>query len=378
MRLTFRFALGLVALICSAGAHAQPVAPAPAISARAWLLMDHDSGQVLAARNAETPVAPASLTKLAVAYVLFKHVRENSLKLTDRVTVSARAADTRGASMFLRPNEQLSVEELLKGMIVVSANDATVALAEHVAGSEVAFVAQMNAAVRAIGLMHTTFITTNGLPATGHTSSAHDLARLASALLREFPEHYRWFSQKDFTHNGIRQFNRNALLWRDASVDGIKTGQTREAGYCLISSAMRTGMRLIAVVLGADDENGRVVAAQQLLEYGFRHYETRLLYTSHAAITEVRVWMGDTSVLSLGPARNLYLTLPRGWHERARLRLTVKRDQEAPIRLEQSIGSLIVDLDNDPIAEYPLVALRDVARGNIFQRATDHIQRWLQ
>jgi D-alanyl-D-alanine carboxypeptidase (penicillin-binding protein 5/6) len=377
----FRPFLLCLLMLCSAlsaAVEAPPVPRGPEVAARAWLLMDHDSGQVLAARNAELPVPPASLTKLAVAYVLFQHLREGSLKLSDTVTVSGRAAETKGASMFLRPNESIGVEELIKGMLVVSANDATVALAEHVAGSESAFVTQMNTTVRGLGLMHTTFVTTNGLPATGHVSTAHDLARLAGALLRDFPEHYAWFSVKDFTHSGIRQYNRNALLWRDASVDGMKTGQTREAGFCLIGSAKRGGMRLIAVVLGAADENGRVIAAQQLLDYGFRNFETRLLYAARTPITEVRVWMGDHSALPLGPSNDLYLTLPRGWHERARVRLTVQHDQTAPVQTNQPIGLLAVDLDRDAIAEYPLVALSDVARGNVFQRAADHLRRLFQ
>ena len=378
-----RLAIGVIAsvflLLSNTCAHATDTAPrAPDVAANAWLLMDYDSGQVLAARNAETRLPPASLTKLAVSYVLFQQLREGKLKLTDRVGVSAHAAEAKGARMFLRAGEEIGVEKLLQGLIVVSANDAAVALAEHVAGNETAFVAQMNAAARSLGLMHTTFITTNGLPATGHVSSARDLARLASALLREFPEYYAWFSIKDFTHQGIRQYNRNALLWRDPTVDGFKTGQTREAGYCLIASAKRGDTRLIAIVLGAADENARVVAAQQLLDYGFRNYETRLLYTARTAITEVRVWMGDSKALALGPAQSLYLTLPRGWHERARVRLTVKQDQMAPIHKGQAVGVLAVDLDQDPIAEYPLVALDEVHTGNIFQRLSDHIRLWFK
>jgi serine-type D-Ala-D-Ala carboxypeptidase (penicillin-binding protein 5/6) len=370
--------LSCLALLCDSARAADAAPRAPDVAARAWLLMDHDSGQILAARNAETQVPPASLTKLAVAYVLFQRLREGSLRLSDRVVVSARAADTKGASMFLRPSEQVSVEELLKGMIVVSANDATVALAEHVAGSESTFVAHMNATVRGIGMLHTHFVSTNGLPVVGHISSAHDLARLTSALMQDFPQYYSWFATKDFTHNGIRQFNRNALLWRDPSADGIKTGHTRDAGYCLIGSAKRGNMRLIAVVLGAPDENSRVVAVQQLLDYGFRYFETRLLYAARTAITEVRVWLGDRGALPLGPARNLYLTLPRGWHERARVRLTVKNDQTAPVHADQPIGLLAVDLDSDAIAEYPLIALNDIGRGNVFQRTVDHVRRLFQ
>jgi D-alanyl-D-alanine carboxypeptidase (penicillin-binding protein 5/6) len=379
MRWRSCFGIGVLAIVSGAPVFATEAPPsAPTVPAKAWLLVDHDSGQVLAARNAEQRLSPASLTKLAVAYVLFQQLRNGSLKLTDRTVVSARAADAKGASMFLRPGETIGVEELLKGMLIVSANDATVTLAEHVAESEAAFVARMNEAMRALGLGNTNFVTTNGLPAAGHVSSGRDLARLASALLREFPEFYSWFGQKELTHHGIRQFNRNALLWRDATADGFKTGQTREAGYCLVASAKRDGMRLLAVVLGAADENGRVVAAQQLLEFGFRHYETRLLYPARSEVTQLRIWMGDQAALGLGLNRDLFLTLPRGWHERARVRVTVKQDQTAPIAAGSVVGALAVDLDNEQFAEYPLVALRDVARGNVFQRAADHIRQWIE
>ena len=369
---------GLLALCLARVALAQPGIAAPEVPARAWILVDYDSGRVLAAHAAEQRVPPASLTKLAVAYVLFQRLRDGSLKLSDRVIVGARAAATKGASMFLRAGQDVSVEQLLKGMIVISANDATVALAEQVAGSEAAFVAQMNTAMQSLGLGGTNFVTTNGLPASGHHSTARDMARLATALLRDFPEHYDWFAIKEFSYNGIRQYNRNALLWRDGSADGIKTGHTREAGFCLIASARRAGMRLIAVALGAADENARVTAAQQLLDFGFRHFETRQLYAARTALAEVRVWMGDTGALSLGPAQALYLTLPRGWHERVQARLTVKQNQMAPIRAGQPVGMLVLELDRDPIAEYPLVALEAVAQGNVFQRALDRVQLWFE
>lgn len=372
-------AAGMAALLTYQVVSAADAVPrAPEVAAKAWLLVDHDSGQVLAAHNAETPLPPASLTKLAVAYVLFQHLRDGKLQLTDRVTVSDHAVDAKGTRMFLLAGETISVEDLLKGLLVISANDAAVALAEHVAGSEAAYVAQMNDAARALGLLHTNFITTNGLPATGHVSTAHDLARLASALVRDFPEYYAWFSLREFSYHGIRHYNRNALLWRDASVDGIKTGQTREAGFCLIASAKRGEMRLIATVLGAGDENARVIDAQQLLDYGFRYYETRLLYPARTEVTKVRVWMGNTGTLALGPSQNLYLTLPHGQHERVRARLSVREDQVAPVHAGQSVGALTIDLDQDPIAEYPLVALDEVSEGNVFQRASDHVRLWFR
>ncbi len=379
MRKLLQFIVAIPTLGFALSAHAADVLPRPPeVPAKAWLLVDYDSGQVLAATNAELRLPPASLTKLAAAYVLFQDLRDGNVKLSDHVTVSARAAEAKGTRMFLQAREEIGLESLLQGMLAISANDAAVALAEHDAGSEAAFVEKMNAVARVLGLTHTHFITVNGLPATGHVTTAHDLAQLATALRRDFPERYTWFSLKDFTHHGIRQYNRNALLWRDPSVDGFKTGQTREAGHCLVVSAKRGNMRLIATVLGAADENARVVAGQQLLDYGFRHYETRLLYAARTPVTQVRVWMGSASRLALGPLRDVYVTLPRGWHERVHVRLTVKTDQVAPIASGQTIGALSVDVDQDSIAEYPLVAIESVDRGNIFQRAADYVRLWFQ
>ncbi len=350
----------------------------PEVSGKAWLLIDYHSGQVLAAHNSEIALPPASLTKLAVAYVLFQRLRDGKVHLADTVTVSAHAAQAQGTSMFLRTGEKISVEELLRGLLAVSANDAAIALAEHVADTETAFVAQMNAVAQNLGMTRTHFVTANGLPAPGHTTTARDLARLSTALLRDFPENYTWFSIKEFAHNGIRQYNRNALLWRDPTVDGFKTGQTREAGYCIIASAKRDAMRLIVVVLGEANENARVVSAQQLLNYGFHHYETRLLYNAHTPLTKIRIWMGNSAELSLGPTHDLYLTLPRGWYDRIQAHVTVARNQVAPVRIGQPIGSISIDLDQTRIAEYPLVALQDVAEGNVFQRALDFVRLRLQ
>ena len=277
--------------------------------------MDHDSGQVLAEHNADKPLAPASLTKLMVSYLVFEQLRANKLKPEEPVRVSARAGATNGARLFLRPETAIALETLLKGMIVRSANDATIALAEHLGGNETAFVATMNDKARQLGLSRTRFVNVTGLDREGHVSTARDLTRLASQLVRDFPDYYRWFALREFTWQDIRQYNRNALLWRDNTVDGVKTGQTKTAGWCLIASAQRNHMRLIATVLGAKDNNGRFDAGQRLLEYGFRHYETRLLYAADVPATRVRVWLGDDSELPLGVSRNLYLTLPRGDHE---------------------------------------------------------------
>jgi D-alanyl-D-alanine carboxypeptidase (penicillin-binding protein 5/6) len=359
-------------------AAAPPEIPPPEIAAPAWVLMDHHSGQVLAQRNSDKPLAPASLTKLMTAYVLLEKLKAGKLRLGDEVTISPRAVKARGARLFLRPGTTARAEDLLQGMIVVSANDAAVALAEHVAKNEASFVMEMNLAARALGLPKTSFVNATGHDEQGQTSTAHDLARLTSALIRDFPEYYGWFAQKEFTHLDITQYNHNALLWRDLHVDGVKTGQTRSGGYCLSASANRDSMRLIATVLGARDDGARVSAGQKLLEHGFRHFETRLLYAADVPALRVRLWMGEQSTLPLGVRQNLFLTLPRGWHEKLHARLVVQQELAAPVQQGQVMGTLALDLDRQPYAEYPLVALQEIGTGNILQRTIDRVQLWLQ
>ncbi len=359
-------------------AAAPPEIPPPNIDAPAWLLMDHDSGRVLAERHADKPLPPASLTKLMTAYVLFGKLKTGKLQLDDQINISPQAVSAQGARLFLRAGTTARAEDLLKGMIVISANDATIALAEQVAKSEANFVVEMNAVARALELRHTVFVNATGHDEKGHASTAHDLSRLASALIRDFPEYYPWFALKEFTYQEITQYNQNALLWRDLSADGVKTGQTRSAGFCLIASASHDGMRLLATVLGARDENARVAAGQKLLAHGFRHFETRLLYAAAVPALRVRVWMGDQSALPVGVNQNLYLTLPRGWHEKLSARLTVKETPYAPIHAGQAVGTLALAIDRQPFAEYPLVALKEIGQGNLFRRTIDKIHLWLQ
>ncbi|GAB4509512.1 MAG: D-alanyl-D-alanine carboxypeptidase family protein [Sulfuricaulis sp.] len=365
-------------LIFSHAVAAPPEIPPPDIDAPAWVLMDHDSGQVLAGRNSDKPLAPASLTKLMTAYVLFGKLKAGKWQLDDKIAISQQAVKSSGARLFLRAGTTVSAEELLQGMIVVSANDAAIALVEHAAKNETNFVMEMNVTARALGLRQTVFANATGHDEKGQVSTAHDLARLTSSLIRDFPEYYEWFARKEFTYHEITQYNHNALLWRDSSVDGVKTGQTRSAGYCLSVSARHDDMRLIATVLGARGENARVSAGQKLLEHGFHHFETRLLYAADVPALRVRLWMGDQSMLPLGVRRNLYLTLPRGWHEKLRARLVVKETPAAPVQQGQVMGTLALELDRQPYAEYPLVALREIGTGNIFQRTIDRVQLWLQ
>lgn len=374
----WRLILGLLALLAFAPAAHAAIERPPPVPAQSWLLVDYYSGTVLAEHDADKPIPPASLTKLMTAYLVLEKMRAGELRLREPVTVSAHAAGTRGAGVFLRPGVRVSVEELLKSVVVRSANDATVALAEHVSGSESHFVGLMNARARAWGLTRTTFVNSTGLDAAGHVSTARDLSRLAVALIRDFPEQYEWFRLREISLNKLKYYNSNALLWRDATVDGLKTGYTRGAGWCLVGSARRHDMRLIATVLGARSEAARVDAAQQLLDYGFRNFETKLLYAADRPTTEVRVWMGTDATLPLGVRENLYLTLPRGWHPRLRARLTTKEMLEAPVRQGQRIGVLALQLDDKVLAEYPLVALREVGTGSWMTRAVDSLRLWFQ
>jgi D-alanyl-D-alanine carboxypeptidase (penicillin-binding protein 5/6) len=350
---------------------------APAVNAPSWLAMDHDSGAVLAEQRADEVRPAASLTKLMVAYAAFERLRDGTLKLDTPVKVSERAWAAPGERLFLRPGSAVTVEQLLQGMIVRSANDATRALAEHLAGESANFVATMNAAAKRLGLTNTRFADVLGGDA-GSVSTARDLAQLTRRLIREFPEYYRWFGRKEFAWGDIRQYNRNTLLWRDDTVDGVKTGQTRAAGWCVVAAAKRGPMRLIAVVLGAKDDTARFDTAQQLLDTGFRRFETRLLYAPEVPAVRVRVWQGDDTALPVGVAEALYLTLPRGQHERLRARVTVGDMLVAPVARGQRVGTLTLELDGKNYAEHPLVALKEIGPGNFLRRAWDRFRLWLQ
>jgi D-alanyl-D-alanine carboxypeptidase (penicillin-binding protein 5/6) len=368
----------LIVLVFAGGARADELPRPPPLPLSAFLLLDYDSGMVLAAHDADKTIAPASLTKLMTAYVLFEQLKAGRWALTDSVPISARASGMKGARIFLRVGTRERAEDLLQGMLVRSANDATVALVEHVAGDEAAFVAQMNDRARALGLTATVFVNATGLDQAGHRSTAADLTRLARALMRDFPEHYPRFATREFALHDLKQYNRNALLWRDPTVDGVKTGQTKDAGYCLIASAKRGAMRLIATVLGAPDDPGRVTSSQQLLDYGFRHFESRLWLPAQTPTAQARVWLGAASQLPLGLTQPLYLALPRGAHARLKPRVDVEDVLTAPIRTGQAVGRLLVDLDERTVAEMPLVALQAVDTGSLLQQALDRIQLWWQ
>lgn len=375
-------ALALTALVLFASTLAAaplPVPSAPQLGARSWLLQDMHSGRVLAAKEIDSPVEPASITKIMTVYAVLHEIRAGNLKLADQVTVSEKAWRMEGSRMFIEVGKQVDVEALLKGVIIQSGNDASVALAEHVAGDEPTFAALMNRHAARLGMSGSHFVNSTGLPDPQHVTTARDIAIISRALITEFPEYYAWFAEREMTFNGIRQHNRNRLLWRDASVDGIKTGHTESAGYCLASTAERDGMRLIAVVLGADSEQARAEQSLSLLNYGFRFFETHRLYQAGETVTEVRLWKGAQASLPLGLAgRDLWVTVPRGRYKQLQPGMEVERQIVAPVTQGQEYGTLAVRLGDELVAEAPLVALQQVATGSLWQQLGDTVRLWFE
>jgi D-alanyl-D-alanine carboxypeptidase (penicillin-binding protein 5/6) len=355
-----------------------PIPKPPATGARAFIIQDFHSGRIVAEEASDQPVEPASITKLMTAYAVFRELSSGNIALGDMVTISEKAWRTPGSRMFVEVGKQVSVENLLKGMIIQSGNDATVALAEYIAGSEETFAALMNRHAEELGMSNSHFINSTGLPDEDHYMSARDIARLAAMLIREFPDYYSWYSQKEFTWNDITQYNRNKLLWRDESVDGVKTGHTDSAGYCLVTSAEKEGMRLITVVLGTSSENARAEASQALLNYGFRFFETHKLYDTGTALTNARVWKGNTDTVQLGLDKPLYATIPRGQYKSLDASMTVDNRITAPLAAGQPLGKVLVRLGEDVIAEQELVALQDVGEGSFWQRIVDEAMLYFE
>jgi D-alanyl-D-alanine carboxypeptidase (penicillin-binding protein 5/6) len=353
---------------------APPVPKAPQLPVRGYILMDFQSGQVLAEINGDQRLEPASITKLMTAYILYQALQDDSITLTDQVNISEKAWRMEGSRMFVEVDTTVSVEDLLMGMVVQSGNDATVALAEHAAGSEAAFVALMNQEATRLGLAASHFVNSTGLPDPDHYMTVRDIATLVRALIEEFPEQYERYSIKEYTFNSIRQYNRNRLLWQDETVDGVKTGHTQSAGFCLVASARRDETRLISVVLGADKERDRFSASRALLNYGFRFFETHRLYTANRALTEVRVWKGVASTLPLGLVEDLYVSIPRGSYEAMQASMTVNTTVQAPTQKGAPYGTVTVALDDRTIIEKPLVALRDVEQAGFFGRMVDQMR----
>lgn len=351
-----------------------PLAPPPQLNATAWLLLDTQSGQALVEKNADQRVEPASLTKLMSAYLSFAAIRQGRMQLTDVLPVSERAWKTEGSRMFIEPNRPVTVAELLRGMIVQSGNDATVALAEGIGGSEAGFVAMMNKEAKRLGMMQTHFVNSTGLPDPQHYTTARDLARIAVAVVRDFPEYYSLYSLKGYTYNGITQANRNRLLWSDPFVDGMKTGHTQSAGYCLVAGAKRGERRLISVVLGATSDSLRAMESQRLLNYGFQFYDSVKLYGKNQTVAELKVWKGSSNTIKAGFTRDIYISLPRGQAKDIKASLTTRQPLLAPLTAGQPLGTVTLTLNGKPLGQYPLLALENVEVTNIFGRIWDSMR----
>jgi D-alanyl-D-alanine carboxypeptidase (penicillin-binding protein 5/6) len=373
------FLLAALLAVCAVAANAEEppaVPPAPQISAKGYLLIDFGTGRELAAANADERLEPASLTKIMTAYVVYRALAEGRVKMTDQVLISENAWRTGGSKMFVEVGKQVAMEDLLKGMIIQSGNDASVALAEHVAGSEQTFAELMNAHAKRLGMNNSHFTNATGLPSSDHYTTARDIALVTTALIREFPEYYVWDGTKEFEYNGIKQQNRNRLLWRDPTVDGVKTGYTQNAGYCLVASAKRDDMRLISVVLGASGPEARAQASLELINYGFRFYESHRLYAAATPVESLRVWMGDVEELPVGPAQDVVATIPRGRYGQLSARLEKTPELEAPIAKGTQIGNIVISLQDEELLRVPLVALQEVGEGSLWQRARDTVLQW--
>lgn len=345
----------------------------PELNAKSYILMDYASGKILAAKDADAKLPPASMTKMMSMYVVSQALQNGQIKMDDQVRISKEASSIKGSTMFLRQGQVVPVNELIRGIITVSGNDATVAMAEHVAGSQAAFVSLMNAEAQQIGLNNTHFIDATGMPDPDHYSTAHDLALLAAHIIRDYPDHYQWYSDKEFTFNGIRQPNRNRLLWRDSAVDGMKTGHTEEAGYCLTASAKKDNMRLIAVLLGGGSDNARTEDTEKLLTYGFRFYESNKLYDAGKTLATPKVWQGKLSSIPVGLARDLYVTIPRGQYDKLQANLEIIEPLKAPIQKGQQVGQIKVTLNGEEYASAPLIALQEDVKGGVWTRMIDSI-----
>lgn len=368
--------LGILAMLHAGTgwAAARPIPDPPALAATSFYLVDFASGIVLAEKDPDKHIEPASITKLMTAYLVDKAIAQGDVTLDEMVTISEKAWRMKGSKMFVEVGKQVSVDDLLKGLIIQSGNDASVALAEHIAGSESAFAGYMNHQAELLGMTNTHFINATGWPDENHYSSARDIALLTRAVIRDFPDSYRHYREREFTFNEIRQFNRNRLLWRDDSVDGVKTGHTESAGYCLVASALRDDMRLISVVIGEESDKARTQSSQALLNYGFRFFETHLLYRAQEILKTARIWYGAQEQVSLGVGKDIHITIPRGRYRDLDAMMEIDREIEAPITHGQQLGQVNIKLDDDIVISEPIVAMQEVSEGSFFSRTMDSIK----
>ncbi len=350
----------------------------PKVNASSYILMDYHSGHVLASDNPHLQVEPASITKMMTAYVVFSEIKAGHLSLDDMITISEKAWRTGGSKMFIEVDKQVSVEDLVRGMIIQSGNDACVALAEHIAGSEEVFANMMNQHAQKLGMTNSYFLNATGLPDEGHLVTAHDVALLGKALISEFPNLYHFYSEKEFTFNKIKQHNRNTLLYRDPTVDGFKTGHTEAAGYCLATSAMRNGMRLINVVMGTESEKARADETQKLINYGFRFFETHKLFNAGEERVKAEIWKGDEEEVSIGLANDLFITIPKGSYDDLIANVDLPGLLTAPIQQGTQLGMLNIELEGKTIIQKPLVALETAEQAGWWSRSMDGIGLWFK
>lgn len=375
------------AFILSATVLANPIIPVPTqpqqpsytpgtptIQGTGFILMDAASGKIIAEKNSDQRMPPASLTKLMSMYIVSSALKSGQVKLDDPVLISSKAWKTEGSRMFVKVNTEVPVHDLVQGIIVQSGNDATVAMAEHIAGTEEAFTGMMNQQAALLGMKNSHFMDSTGLPNPDHYSTAHDLAILTRAYIKNFPEDYGYYSEKWFIYNGIKQPNRNRLLWRYQYADGLKTGHTDEAGYCLVASAKKDGMRLISVVLGEPNDMARTEDSMRLLTYGFRFFETHKVYSANTPVMKARVWQGAESEVPMGLTEDMYVTIPTGQFKKVQASVTLNNPLKAPLEKGKSYGSLNISLNNQIVATQPLIALADDPKGGIYRRTIDSIK----
>jgi len=354
------------------------VPSAPSSTANVYVLMDFNSGKLIASKKPDKRVEPASLTKIMTGYIVINELAAGNIALEDKVTISKKAWKMPGSKMFIEVGKQISVQDLIKGMVIQSGNDASVALAEHIAGSEEAFSKLMNRYAQKLGMTNTHYINATGLPHNDHYTTASDLAKLTKALIKNFPEEYKWYAQKKFTFNGITQYNRNKLLWQDQSVDGLKTGHTKSAGYCLVSSAVRNDMRVISIVLGTNSAKERVRESQKLLNHAFRFFETHKIYDAEQRLDDARIWEGQKDTVGLGLVNDLYVTIPRGQYKNLVIETSVESGISAQIHKGQELGKLHISLNGKTIIEQPLIALNDVEEGSFIKKIVDQLKQLFQ
>jgi len=358
-------------------ANADDITP-PELDVGSYLLEDFQSGKRLAEKNADNKIEPASITKIMTAYIIYQELESGKIKLDDKVLISEKAWKMKGSRMFVKAGSKVSIDKLISGLVIQSGNDAAVALAEHIAGSEAAFVKRMNATAKELGMKNTNFANSTGWPDPEHYTTANDIIILSKRLIIDFPKHYKRYSEKEYTYDGINQRNRNLLLWKDKTVDGIKTGHTESAGYCLAASAKRNNMRLLSVILGADSTEERAAYSQQLLEYGFRFFETHQIYSAGSVLTEAKIWKGQSDTVALGILEDLYVTIQKDTYKNLQGVMEIDKGIDAPVKRGQVLGKIKITNGAKIVKEIPLYAMEDVKEGGFWDRLSDSFKKFFE